>query len=379
MRILNIIENLDHGAVENWLVRIFRESRKCRPEWEWTFYCILGKEGRLDRDVVSNGGKIIYSPVPLSRKLSFLSHLRLTLKKGNFDVIHSHHDYLSGFYLLASVGIRFKKRILHIHNTDKALPVGNKILHDLLLSPFKSMAIFLSDRIVGISRDTLNEFVGSSHSARKKETLLYYGVDFRPFEEVVDAHLFKKQHEIPAHARILLYVGRFTPLKNPLFVVEILYELIKKDENYFAVFVGTGALEKQILERSIELGITSNVRILGWSDDIALIMKSSDAFVFPRVEYPKEGLGLVVIEAQAAGLPMFITKGIVEDAIIVNELVHIHGLKESANDWASDISYTIEGHTAIPRTNCLALMKNSPFDLSIATRNFIKLYESEKN
>ena len=51
MKIIHIVENLDKGAVENWLVNIFIESRKTRPGWEWTFYCILGKEGRLDEKV----------------------------------------------------------------------------------------------------------------------------------------------------------------------------------------------------------------------------------------------------------------------------------------------------------------------------------------
>jgi hypothetical protein len=120
-RIIHIVENLDKGAVENWLVNIFLSSRKTRPDWHWTFYCILGKKGRLDEKVREAGGEIIYAPVNISHKISFLRHLRSVLNNGSYDIIHAHHDYLSGFYLLASAGIRFKKRILHIHNTDKVL------------------------------------------------------------------------------------------------------------------------------------------------------------------------------------------------------------------------------------------------------------------
>jgi len=40
----------------------------------------------------------------------------------------------------------------------------------------------------------------------------------------------------------------------------------------------------------------------GWQlRDDTQHMKMADIFVFPRMEYPKEGLGLVVVEAQAAG------------------------------------------------------------------------------
>ena len=60
LKIIHIVENLDKGAVENWLVKTFIESRKMYPNWQWTFYCILGKEGRLDEKVKAAGGEIIY-------------------------------------------------------------------------------------------------------------------------------------------------------------------------------------------------------------------------------------------------------------------------------------------------------------------------------
>ena len=71
MKIIHIVENLNKGAVENWLVNVFVESRKIKPNWEWTFYCILGEEGGLDRKVKAAGGKIIYAPCSISNKIQF--------------------------------------------------------------------------------------------------------------------------------------------------------------------------------------------------------------------------------------------------------------------------------------------------------------------
>lgn len=81
MKILNVVENLDKGAVENWLVQTFIESQSLYPQWEWTFYCILNKKGRLDELVLTHGGKIIYSPFTISNKIKFLLSLRHVLKK----------------------------------------------------------------------------------------------------------------------------------------------------------------------------------------------------------------------------------------------------------------------------------------------------------
>lgn len=369
------MENLDKGAVENWLVNIFLTSRMTRPDWRWTFYCILGKEGRLDEKVRKAGGEIIYSPVTISHKIAFLSHLRSVLKNGSYDIIHSHHDYLSGFYLLASAGIRFKKRILQIHNTDKALPVGNRLLHQMLLGPFRKLGFYFSDLIVGISKDTLFEFAGAKKLKSPKCKVLYYGIDLKRFEEDTNAAAFRSHLGMPENSKILLFVGRMNELKNPVYVIDILAALLKSRNDVYGVFVGKGDQEAIINKKAADFGIADHIRLLGWHDNIPGIMKSADVFVFPRCEVPKEGLGLVVVEAQAAGLPMFITKGIVEDAIIIKELAFYTDLN-NPSEWAEKISAIMNNAAPISRKDALLQMQQSKFELSIATKNLVSLYEN---
>lgn len=374
MKIIHIVENLDKGAVENWLVNVFVESRKIRPSWEWTFYCILGREGKLDEKVKNAGGKIVYSPVTISEKAAFLKHLRRVLKAGKFDIIHAHHDYLSGFYLLATTGIKFRKRFLHIHNTDKALPVGNKTVHNLLLRPFRRLGTSFSDTVIGISKDTLAQFTHSKDFHSKRRTLLYYGIDMTRFAGPSDALSMRQNLKIPATAKILLYAGRMNDLKNPVFVVDILNHLLKMRDDVYAVFIGSGDKEHEVKQKAIDLNVTDHIRVLGWHDNVPMLMKSSDVFIFPRKEYPREGLGLVVVEAQAAGLPMFITRGIVDDAIVIPELAH-YNPPSNAKDWADQIDTTLNTAPPVSQQEALARMKNSPFELRTATQNLVNLYE----
>ncbi|MBL7698726.1 MAG: glycosyltransferase [Chitinophagaceae bacterium] len=373
MKVIHIVENLDKGAVENWLVNIFIESRKIRPEWDWTFYCILGKEGRLDERVRNAGGKIIYSPVTISHKAKFLKHLRNVLRAGRYDIIHSHHDYLSGFYLLASAGIKFRRRFLHVHNTDKALPVGNKTVHNLLLRPFRTIGSYLSDTIIGISKNTLAEFTGSEKIG-KRHAILYYGIDMSRFNVPALRSEVRKNLNLPENSRILLYAGRMNDLKNPEFVVDVLMHLLKLRPDVYAVFIGSGDKEKNVIQKAQTLNITSHIRQPGWYDNVPVLMKSSDVFVFPRKEYPKEGLGLVVVEAQAAGLPMFITEGIVPDAIVIPELAHVNSLHDP-KQWAEQINEVLNKSLPISPEESLELMKNSAFELGAAARNLVDLYE----
>src|SRR4029079_19149991 len=111
VKILHIVENLHRGAVETWLVRMFEECRKLRPDDVWTFYCMWGQPGRHDERVRELGGRIIYSPVPLGRTTASLCAPPPTLKHGQFDILHCHHDLLSGCYLLAAMGLPIRQRI----------------------------------------------------------------------------------------------------------------------------------------------------------------------------------------------------------------------------------------------------------------------------
>lgn len=374
MKIIHIVENLDKGAVENWLVNVFVESRKTKPDWDWTFYCILGREGRLDEKVRNAGGKIIYSAVTVSDKLVFLKSLRTVLKNGRYDILHAHHDYLSGFYMLASAGLKFKKRLLHVHNTDKALPVGNSTLHNLLLGPFRKLALMFSDQVIGISQHTLEDFAKRKNVPDKKFVILYYGVDFSRFEISVDKIAMREEFQLPAHSKMLLYAGRMNQFKNPVFVVEILAQLIKQRSDVYAVFIGQGDEEHAVRRKADQLGVTDHIRISGWHNNVPAVMKGADAFVFPRKEFPKEGLGLVVVEAQAAGLPIFITEGIVKDAIVIDELVHINN-PDDASLWALQIAEVLDAKSSLSRDECLHRMQQSPFELSKATQNLVDIYE----
>jgi glycosyltransferase involved in cell wall biosynthesis len=138
--------------------------------------------------------------------------------------------------------------------------------------------------------------------------------------------------------------------------------------------VGKGDLESAVIERARNLGVADNVRMIGWSDDIPGIMKSCDAFVFPRLEAPKEGLGLVVVEAQCAGLPLFITDGIVPDAIVLRDRAFFLELRD-ASGWAACIHEVLVKDGFMERDKCLEIMKLSKFELAHATSNLLAIYE----
>jgi len=232
-----------------------------------------------------------------------------------------------------------------------------------------------ADRILGVSRHTLAAFLKNKAPQSPRDSVLYCGIDTKMFRGDADPAAFRRDMGFPASAKILLFAGRMIPLKNPLFVVNMMKTLARLDASIAACFVGTGELEAEVANLVQAMSLDNRIRFLGWRDDLARIMKASNLLLFPNIEDVKEGLGLVVVEAQAAGLPMLLSRGASEEAIIVPELSHILPLADGPDQW-SRRALEILGKPIPPREVSLRRVENSPFSMANSSSSLIALYEN---
>ncbi|MDQ1637037.1 MAG: hypothetical protein QOF62_376 [Pyrinomonadaceae bacterium] len=375
LRLFQIVENLDTGAVENWLFRMLAASRaKGHEHFQWTFFCTLGKPGRLDDQVRALGGEVLYSPFEIGNKRLFFAHLRTVMKNGRYDILHCHHDFVSAIYLWAASGLPIRKRIVHVHNTDEGLLTPNPFKQFLLKEPMRQSCLRLADNVVGISQEALKNFTRNGGSQTNRDRVVYYGIDTSRFHELTcSREEFRASLGFLPNAKVLLFAGRMVPIKNPLFVVEVVAELAKADESIVAIFAGAGELESRVNHLAKERGIGDRVRTLGWRDDTPTLMRMSDVLVFPRLEEPKEGLGLVLVEAQAAGLPIVASPSITADVQVIPELFDFVPLAAGAQVWAEAVSKSLS-RPPISRENCLARIESSCFSTEQALNSLLALY-----
>ena len=106
------------------------------------------------------------------------------------------------------------------------------------------------------------------------------------------------------------------------------------------VLVGEGHLKKKIIEYVEELRLTDAVQFLGIRFDVNRLMQGMDVFVFPSLY---EGLGNVIIEAQAAGLHSVISDA-VPDEVKMSNLVDFVSLSDDISVWESTISKYYDGY-----------------------------------
>jgi len=374
VRVLHIVENLNNQAVESWLLRVARAAKSDYAHVHWSFFCVLGKAGSLDALARNIGAEVIHSRYEVGDKVRFMRALREVMRAGRYDVLHCHHDIMSAAYLAASAGLPFRKRIVHVHNTSLSLPTPSRVKSELVREPMRQICLRLADEIVGISTDALESLVGKGAYNPGRHHVVHYAVDTeRFFRTPVDREKCRRELGLESDARILLFVGRLTDYKNPRFVVEILEHVSNIDKNVVAVFAGAGDEAKSIIEFAEQKSLSERIRLLGFRDDVPNLMVNSDVLIWPSIEEPKEGLGLGIVEAQAAGLPILMSLSVPEEAIVVPELVQVLPLAIGAQQWANAVA----GILSLPRPNREAAqdkVASSSFSMAAGVSNLVMLY-----
>ena len=353
---------------------MLRHASKQGVKLEWTFYCALGQKGQMDEVVRELGAAIIYSPFPIGQKADFIRALRTELKTGGYEVMHGHHDLVSGLYLAAAVGTPLKKRLVHVHNADESVLTPQPWKQAVLRPLLRQTCLRLADGIVGISNHTLDTFLDGSPRRAGKDRVHYYGIDPAPFLVArSDRAEFRQELGLAEDALILLFAGRMVPEKNPLFAVEVLAEMRKRNPRVVAAFVGSGSMEQAVSDRANELGVGDACRFLGWRSDVPDVMSCCDWFILPRPEKPMEGLGIAVIEAQLAGLRLLLSRGIADDPLLPGSVWARLGLAEGANKWAEEALKLLD-QVPPPPQMAAAQLAQSPFDMDFALADLLNLY-----
>ena len=139
---------------------------------------------------------------------------------------------------------------------------------------------------------------------------------------------------------VIGHVGSFTYQKNHEFIINIFKELKQLEPRSILMLIGDGELKDKTFSKVKELNLEKDVLILGTRRDIYDLMQAMDVFLFPS-RY--EGLGIVLIEAQASGLRCVISDKIPNDGIISSN-VDVISLEKNEIYWAKKIIQYSKGY-----------------------------------
>jgi glycosyltransferase involved in cell wall biosynthesis len=227
---------------------------------------------------------------------------------------------------------------------------------------------------IGLSASSLaaEQTFGPDWESDSRRRVLHCGLDFSPFHRQTDRAEVRTELGIQQDALVIGTVGRLTKQKNPLFMVRILAEVMHTDSRVFGVFVGEGDLEDSAQALASELRIAERIAFLGSRDDVPQLLTSCfDVFLFPSLG---EGLGLAIVEAQAAGLPCVISDIVPKEADVVKHLITRLSLDTPLEDWAEAVLSAAETKPPVSQVNALEMVEKSPFTIEHAVPALMDVY-----
>jgi glycosyltransferase involved in cell wall biosynthesis len=330
-RVLHVLKSLPLGGIETWLMHVLRSDRNSPVQHE---LLLMVDEPDVYEPEVRRLGIPIHKVAQRGSWPRWFADFRRFLKnEGPFDAVHSHVAYAVSAPIIAiaaTAGVR--SRIAHQHEA-RSLGADFRTIRERLVRRGAMMLYGLTaTRRIGITGPAMEEIAGKEWRRKKDCSILLYGFDYSSFETAaVRAHDLRSDLGLEPNDRIIGHVGRFDPVKNHSFLLKVFAKIVQDDPQARLVLVGRGRLEPEIRELARELGIDDFVRMAGSTQDIAAYMAMFDLFLFPSFS---EGLGIVCVEAQAAGTHVLTSDTVPREAEVVPGGVDFLPLELGGNGWA---------------------------------------------
>jgi glycosyltransferase involved in cell wall biosynthesis len=372
LRILHVVGGMDRGGAETWLMHILRNID--RDRFQMDFLTPEDRHYAYTDELEALGSQIFSCDLEPSRPWRYATNFkRILLERGPYDAIHVHVHHFSGYVLRLARQAGIKTRIIHSHIDTSSIEAQTNWKRKL----YTGLMTFLiaKNSTVGLatSRMAATDLLGAAWESDPRWRTLYCGIDLAPFHDPVVPAELRAELGIPADAFVIGHIGRFEPQKNHHFLLEIAAEIAKREPNMRLLLIGTGSLVPAIQAKVTQMGLADLVIFGGVRADIPRLMKGlMDVFLFPSLY---EGLGLVLVEAQAAGLPCILADIVPEEADLVPPLIQRIPLTKSASDWADVVLAKRNDLHPIAKSDALEIVSQSVFNIEVSVKELTEFYE----
>lgn len=345
MKKICILQNsLSHGGTDTFVINLCKGLVQDGYNVTVVLSMDKNKPGPRLNDLIETGVGIVWT-CPLECAKSKINHLFLLykiLRKGEFDVFQSNIDLFNGPNMFVSWMAKVPVRVCHSHNSQqgKEIKEGRTFPVVVYQSFMRWLCWKFSNRRCGCSESALSFLFQNKWKYDSFSKVIHNGIDLQKYHESIDRELKRSSLNLSKQFTICT-VGRISDQKNPEFLLDIFYELSKQRDDVELVWCGTGELESSIKEKIKIHNIENTVHLLGARDDVHEILKISDVFLLPS---RFEGLGIVLIEAQAAKLTCVMSDVIPKEADC--GLCHTMSLEQDASAWALAISDILDDKIA---------------------------------
>ena len=369
-KVLLIAGAMDVGGIENQLMHLLRNADKDKFQIDFTS-TMPGAYYR--REIEELGGKFILIPHMSHRNpLPYCRALYRIMKEGQYDIVHSHELFHSGIVLAIAKLAGVPGRFVHAHNWQDGDGTGKKrsLVRTVYNAVMQKLILGCSTRQLACSTLAGRFLYGEACTKKDSYRLVFNSVDTAKF---LDRYHQVESGEFCDGWCNVLQVGRVTVVKNQLFLARIAAELKHRGSKIRILCAGSGdedytaLVEKEIADN----GLQEHIKMLGVRSDIDVLMRKASAFVLPS-HY--EGMPLVLIEAQASGLPCVTADTFSHEVDFEIGKVRWLSLEESAAVWADAIEAAVTSGRA-DKADVIRVVGEKKFDSRMFAEILCDLYE----
>lgn len=260
----------------------------------------------------------------------------------DYDIVELHSSSKNFLILKYAKKYGIKTRIAHSHNIGfqtknmVKIFIGNILKYELK----KYSTDFLA-----CSKDAGRWLFGNKIINSDKFDIIYNSIDFNKFvyNQKVRQDI-RNTLKISDDTFVVGHIGRFNEQKNHMFLIHIFEEILKINSDSKLLLLGDGILKDEINKYVISNNLSDKIYFMGIKTNVNEYLQAMDAFVFPSLY---EGLGIVLIEAQASGLKVYTSKNVVPiEANISDTLFNYIDLKSNNyKEWAEKVLYDRNGYS----------------------------------
>ena len=328
-RICCFCEKWESGGIESFLHNVIMEMDMSQLEIDIAAAQIC--ESVFTSDLKEKGVGF-YELSGSQRKLGQNHKMfRRLLKERQYDVVHLHiFQGLSLYYAYLAKKAGVKVRIAHGHNSA------------LRRSRTRWLKLALHNMAKSLLAENATDYWACSRLAAEfmfpRDVVERYefipnGIDIEKFR-FNDEVRKKVRKDLGIEGKLVIgNVGRLCYQKNQENLIEVFANLQSERPERVLLLVGEGEMKAELQQQVEKLGIADKVLFYGVTDKVEQLLWAMDIFVFPS---RFEGLGIVAVEAQAAGLPVICSDGVPNEAV-VSDLVEKVDLRSGVDSWVESI------------------------------------------
>ncbi len=238
--------------------------------------------------------------------------LYLALRRGGFDVVHTHTAKAGALGRLAArmAGVPVVVHMSHGHNFYGYF---NRFASKAVIAVEKILSC-ITDRLIVLTELELSDCLAFAVCPAQKLELIRTAFDIRPAVSAEERGSIRQRYAVGPEETAVGFVGRLEPVKGADIFIEAALQLAASCSQTRIFVVGDGSLRRTLEAGVSAAGLSGRIVFLGWQEDAAGLMPLFDVLALAS---RNEAVGIALLEAQAAGVPVVATRvGGIPEALV---------------------------------------------------------------